>query len=241
MRYIEQNISAPLLIHQRMCFVFSYSSERARGNQKQVKPPEDVAALLRVQTNFLLISIYLFSEQMTCMCLCVHTYRKLLFGFSRQYLRERAAQEHIFFIPQIILLYSLDSTDTNINIASCLRTYLLSQGTENKVVRLYVKWRETRQFLLKPWKHFISFLYEAPSLFAFPVLLMFLLSAKTHGVPPSPSNLPQVPPSCSTHISQEQILFKMQNYAFLPPTATLAKPRSYGGFLTYAFLIGWFW
>lgn len=32
--------------------------------------------------------------------------------------------------------------------------------------------------------------------------------------------------------------------SFLPhphPTATLAKPRSYGGFLTYTFLIGWFW
>jgi hypothetical protein len=25
------------------------------------------------------------------------------------------------------------------------------------------------------------------------------------------------------------------------PTATLDKPRRYGGFLTYAFLIGWFW
>ena len=32
--------------------------------------------------------------------------------------------------------------------------------------------------------------------------------------------------------------------SFLPypyPAATLAKPRSYGGFLTYTFLIGWFW
>jgi len=31
-----------------------------------------------------------------------------------------------------------------------------------------------------------SFLFERPFLFAFPVLLMFLLSAKTHGVPPPP-------------------------------------------------------
>ena len=101
MRYIEVNISAWLLICQRMCFVFSYSSQRARGNQKQVKPPKRVEAELLVQANFLVISICLFCEQMAYMCLWVLSYRRLLFGFSTSLLQGKSGTRSQF-------LYSLD-------------------------------------------------------------------------------------------------------------------------------------